>query len=119
MKYLSKLGVVASIVCLSLLVSGCGSKEYTCTKVETSNNMETTTKMEIKKNGVNTNVSIVITSDTEEKAKSVEKSLTETKLYSTVKRDGKKVIAEYTKFFEGQTSSNDKKELEKDGYTCK
>ncbi len=119
MKKLSKIGLSALVISLSLLVSGCGSKEYTCTKKETKDNMETTTQMKIKKDGVDTSVIIVTTADNEDQAKEVEKNLTDSKLYSSVKRDGKKVTAEYSKFFEGETSENDKKELEADGYTCK
>lgn len=119
MKNFSKISFISGILCLTLLVSGCNSKEYTCTKVENSNNMETTTTVLIKKDGIDTNISVVTEADTEEKAKDVEARLNESNLYTSVKRDGKKITAEYSKFFEGKTSSSNKKELEDDGYTCK
>lgn len=119
MKNLSKIGLITAIISLTLLVCGCDSKEYTCTKVENDDNMKTTTSALIKKEGIEVNISVVTEATSEEKAIEAEKKLNEMELYTSVNRDGKKITAEYSKFFEGKTSKSNKKELEKDGYTCK
>lgn len=116
MRNLSKIVCIASLI---ILASGCSSKEYTCTKVEEENNIETTTTVLIKKDGLDTNIKVETEAETEDKAKSVEEALNKTNLYTKITRNGKKITAEYSKFYEGKTGDKNKKELEDDGYTCK